>query len=50
MESDKMEKYGESMESQFQAFLTIFLDRIIVEAPFVPNLKGLDVRNLQYMK
>ena len=48
MEIDKMEKSGESIESQFPAFSTIFLDRVIVEAPCTAHLKGLDMRNLQY--
>ena len=43
-----MEKSSESMESYFLALLTIFLNRITVEAPCIAHLKGLDMRNLQY--
>ena len=43
MEIDKIGKSGEFMETYFPAFLSIFLDIIIVQAPNIPNSKGLDM-------
>jgi hypothetical protein len=48
LEIDKIGKTGESTKSYFLAFLSIFLDRIIVRTPTIPHFKGLGMRNFQY--
>ena len=41
-------KTGTSTKNYFPAFLSIPLDRIIVDAPSIPHFKDLDMTNLQY--
>ena len=39
---------GKSMKNYLQAFLWIFLDRIIVQVPCICRFNGLGMRNLEY--
>ena len=44
----ELTKTDEYMKPYFPAFLWIFLDRIIVQAPSICHFKGLGMRNLEY--
>ena len=47
LEIDKMGKTFESKKSYFPVLFGFSLDRIIVQAPIIPNFKVLGMANLQ---